>query len=354
MEYKGILMLKIAAVVTTAFLIVFGLFFEKDPSFMDLQKQGPGSLTYFFDNPIPNQNLSDPYISSLYRPGDILYQALTEYQNHRLDLAIPKLQKLSEEGNVDAMYWYAEHLMKVSVKSRYAGYNWFEKSAKLGNPYSALKLDINSGDCQSYFPTLCNKKWGKLAVESFKIRANQGDIRAKYYLERPTSFVRGDDFKNWVSLVEESAKQNYFIPAMDLLQRFENDKSLTLNQKEDLKHIYNFLAKHNFVPAYNALYVHSNYETVFDEAVKLGSSPQLSHLAQDCVAIFNDLERSEKKECLAQAYVLEEIYNDDTNFDFIPPLGDSTLNSEAKNRAEAIINSMKLTIYIDELHIDNY
>ncbi|WP_244276084.1 sel1 repeat family protein [Enterovibrio norvegicus] len=351
MEHKDILMLKKAMVTVAALGLLLVLFYEKEPSFMDLQKQGPSTLTYFFENKIPDENLPDPYISSIYRPGDTLYQPILDFQNGRLDRAIPALENLSETGNIDAMYWYAHFLMRSSIKTRFEGYNWFEKSAKLGNPYSALILDADSYYCNAYFESLCSKEWGKLAKESFKKRAEAGDIRAKYYLERPTKFVRGEDFKKWVALVEESAKQNYFVPALELLKRFEDSKTLTPSQKEDLLHIYRYLAKHNYVLGYDYLYVHSGYQDIFDKAIELGSGIQLKVSSRRCGNKFSELNENSKIECLARAYALEEMYNDDM-WAVIPKPTDSRTISTAKKTAKELIDSMTPTIYIDEMHID--
>ncbi|MEZ8131965.1 sel1 repeat family protein [Enterovibrio norvegicus] len=351
MEHKDILMLKKAMVTVAALGLLLVLFYEKEPSFMDLQKQGPSTLTYFFENNIPSENFPDPYISSLYRPGDILYQPILDFQNGRKYLAIPKLKELSEAGNIDAMFWYAHNRMTQSVKTRYEGYNWFEKSAKLGNPYSALILDADSYYCNAYFESLCSKEWGKLAKESFKKRADAGDIRAKYYLERPTKYVRGEDFKKWVALVEESAKQNYFVPAMEFLKRFEDSKTLTPSQKEELLHIYRYLAKHNYVLGYDYLYVHSGYQDIFDKAIELGSDIQLKVSSRRCGNQFSELNEKSKIECLAKAYALEEMFNDDM-WAVIPKPTDSETISTAKKAAKELISSMTPTIYIDEMHID--
>ncbi|OEE57377.1 hypothetical protein A1OK_17890 [Enterovibrio norvegicus FF-454] len=345
-------MLKKSLVAVAILAILVGFFFyEKEPSFMDFQRQGPSTLTYFFQNEIPSENLPDPYISSLYRPGDPLYQPILDFQNGRKYLAIPKLKELSEAGNIDAMFWYAHNRMTQSIKTRYEGYNWFEKSAKLGNPYSALMLDADSYYCKSYFPSLCSKEWGNLAQESFKKRAAAGDIRAKYYLERPTKFVRGEDFKKWVALVEESAKQNYFVPAMEMLKRFEDSKALTPSQKDDLLHIYRYLAKHNYVLGYDYLYVHSGYKDIFEKAIELGSGIQLKVSSRRCGNEFSELNENLKIECLARAYALEEIFNDDM-WAVIPKPTDNLTISAAHKAAKELIDSMTPTIYIDEMHID--
>ncbi|OEE75169.1 hypothetical protein A1OQ_01010 [Enterovibrio norvegicus FF-162] len=329
-------------------------FYEKEPSFMDFQRQGPSTLTYFFQNEIPSENSPDPYISSLYRPGDPLYQPILDFQNGRKYLAIPKLKELSEAGNSDAMFWYAHNRMTQSIKTRYEGYNWFEKSAKLGNPYSALILDTDSYYCNAYFPSLCSKEWGELAQKSFKKRAAAGDIRAKYYLERPTKFVRGEDFKKWVALVEEYAKKNEFAPVMDMLSRFESNKKLSEDQREDLLHVYRFLAKYNFVPAYNALYTHSRYETIFSEAIKLGSKVQLEIETLRCVEISETLPTPDLVDCLSKAYTLQELFNEPFSLDYIVVPDDPELVNRAKEKSRAFIETMTPTIYIDEMHIEGY
>ncbi|MEZ8149334.1 hypothetical protein A1OW_24020 [Enterovibrio norvegicus] len=341
-----VIFFSIALIATIGFFL-----YKKEPSFNDLLENGPSELSYFFQDHSNSDTKKDPYISSLYRPGDILYTPILELQNGRLDLAIPKLKELSERGNVDAMYWYADHLMKVSVKSRYEGYNLFEKSANLGNPYSAMMLDSSNSVCRDYFGKLCRKEWGDTAKALLQGKAEKGDIRAKYYLEKPDQLLTKKDFENFASLVEDSAKMNFFVPALEILALYNN---LDEQQKEDFTHILEYIANHNYVPAYSKLFGLDGTEDTFPEAILLGSKVQLSLSALICAENSKHLNSEELIDCLSKAYTLEEVYNDNTVLRFIEIPEDGKLVEEAKRRSKAFIDTMTPTIYIDEMHVDGY
>lgn len=353
MEHQGILMRKKFLTATIFLVGLIGVLLFSANSSSEKQDRGPKTLTHFFAEKL-KEPLSDPYASSLYRPGETLYEPLIDYQNGRLDRAIPRLKSLSEDDNADAMYWYANHLMRVSVKSRLDGYKWFEKSAKLGNPYSAMMLDSSNETCRTYFGSLCEASWGETSEQLLRKRAEQGDIRARYYLEKPKDpFIR-KNFPKWISLIEKAAKENFFSPVMELIFVYENPNKLNKEQKNDLRRVLTFMANRNFVPAYDRLYVYSDYQTTYDEAIKLGSKAQLTHRALECGEISNTLSDSDLINCLSKGYTLQEVYNDSLPLRFIHTPDKLELIEKAKLKSTEFINSMTPTIYIDEMHIDGF
>ncbi|NGO00409.1 sel1 repeat family protein [Grimontia sp. S25] len=332
-------------------LIGVALFSANSPS--KEQDRGPKALTHFFAESL-KEPLSDPYTSSLYRPGEILFEPLLDYQNGRLDRAIPKLKSLSDKGNADAMYWYANHLMRVSVKSRLDGYKWFEKSAKQGNPYSAMMLDSANETCRTYFGSLCEASWGEVSKQLLRERAEQGDIRAKYYLEKPKDPFISKNFSKWISLIEEAAKENFFAPVMELIFVYENQSKLNKEQRNDLRHVLTFMANRNFVPAYDRLYVYSDSQTTYDEAIKLGSKAQLTDRALECGEISDTISDSDLIDCLSEGYTLEEVYNDSLPLRFIHTPNKPEIIEKAKLKSTEFIKSMTPMIYIDEMHENGF
>ncbi len=103
-------------------LLITGCLADQESTFSEMVQEGPTSISYFFDKKTPKSPHIDPYISSAYRSGDSLYQPILDFQNGRLDKAIPKLKSLSEGGNADAMFWYADFLTRSSIKTRHEGY----------------------------------------------------------------------------------------------------------------------------------------------------------------------------------------------------------------------------------------
>ncbi|PML79071.1 hypothetical protein [Enterovibrio norvegicus] len=332
-------------------LLITGCLADQESTFSEMVQEGPTSISYFFDKKTPKIPHIDPYISSTYRPGDSLYQPILDFQNGRLDKAIPKLKSLSEGGNADAMFWYADFLTKSSIKTRYEGYNWFKKSAMLGNPYSAMVLTPSHRTCKDYFNELCNEEWEETAKRLFKKRAGNGDIRAKYYLEKPINPQTKADFEKMLSLVDESAKMNFFIPTMDMLKFYEG---MGDNTDSEIVRILQFVAKYSFVPAYSALSEFSTRNEIYPEAIKLGSKVQLEIDALRCTKDSHKLEKQDLIECLSKAYTLNDYYNEPFTLKYIVLPDDPNLIKMAKEKSKAFIDTMTPTIYIDEIHIDGY
>ncbi|XEV12138.1 hypothetical protein ACBZ90_00885 (plasmid) [Vibrio alginolyticus] len=84
---------------------------------------------------------SDLYAASTYRPDHPLYPSILAIQEHRWGDATDFLTPLAEQGNAEAMFWLGEITYSSNAFSR--GGQWFEKAAKLGNPYAAVNWPLN-------------------------------------------------------------------------------------------------------------------------------------------------------------------------------------------------------------------
>ncbi|USH05725.1 sel1 repeat family protein [Grimontia kaedaensis] len=324
---------------------------NEEPSFNELIQQGPSVLAYYFGEHSPISQQSDPYISSLYRPGDLLYQPILDFQNGRLDKAVPKLKSLSEGGNADAMFWYADFLTKSSVKTKHEGYLWFEKAAKLGNPYAAMVLVPTSKICKDYFKELCSIHWQDTAKSLLEKRAAGGDLRAKYYLERPINPHTKADFEKMLALVDESAKMNFFIPTLDMLKFYEGMGDST---DSEIVRILQIVAKYNFLPAYIALNEFSTKNEIYPTAIKLGSKVQLEIDALRCTKESHKLAIQDLIDCLSKAYTLNDFYNEPFTLKYMVLPDDPNLIQKAKEKSKAFIDTMTPTVYIDEMHVDGF
>ncbi|OEE66326.1 hypothetical protein A1OO_11100 [Enterovibrio norvegicus FF-33] len=332
-------------------LLLAGCLAEKEPTFREMLQHGPKVLSYYSNTKTPKTNQDNPYISSIYKPGDLLYQPILDFQNGRLDKALPKLKSLSEGGNTDAMFWYADFLTKSSVKTRQDGYQWFEKAAKLGNPYAAMVLIPTSRTCRDYFMELCSEHWKDIAKSLLEKRAEGGDLRAKYYLEKPINPQTKADFEKMLSLVDESAKMNFFIPTLDMLKFYEG---MGDNTDYEIVRILQFVAKYNFVPAYSTLNEFSTTNEISPKAIKLGSKVQLEIDALRCTKESHKLEKQDLIECLSKAYTLNDFYNEPFTLKYIVLPDNPDLIQMAKEKSKAFISTMTPTIYIDEMHVDGY
>ncbi|KUI96951.1 hypothetical protein [Vibrio sp. MEBiC08052] len=186
--------------------------------FQSRQAEGPKVLTELLKMAQESQPFNpDPYISSTYRPGDPLYEPLLYIQRHRQGKAEELLHPLVEQGNADAMYWLAQITYDDSYYSSGPAAKLFQKSAELGNPYAALRLDSNNRECQMFMSGYCDQKWGKLGRKLLQERAEKGDKKAEYYLLQYDEDSSEEVHKELERLVTENAKNHYYQPLEKLL-----------------------------------------------------------------------------------------------------------------------------------------
>ncbi|WP_415846697.1 tetratricopeptide repeat protein, partial [Vibrio aerogenes] len=196
------------------------LYYIIPSGFQSRHAEGPKVLTELLHMAEQSKPFNpDPYIASTYRPENPLYQPVLEIQRHRWDIAEKLLEPLAEKGNADAMFWLAEITYGSPYRSSRAAH-LYQKSAELGNPYAALRLDADNSDCQRFMFGYCKEKWGKLGRKLLKQRADNGDLKAAYYLLKLDIDVYSDSaevHKKLEQLVTENAKQHYYQPLMSLL-----------------------------------------------------------------------------------------------------------------------------------------
>ena len=123
----------------------------------------------------------DVYASSQITPDNPLFDGVLALQQGHRDIADKELSVLADEGNVNAMYWYAETMLGVNVNYSVKAADLFVKAAELGNPYAALRLTPGTTDCKRYLGYRCSEDWVEKGQALLKARAEQGDVKAQYY-----------------------------------------------------------------------------------------------------------------------------------------------------------------------------
>ncbi|WP_038181607.1 hypothetical protein [Vibrio rhizosphaerae] len=232
--------------------------------FQSRQAEGPKVLTELLKMAEESQPFNpDPYISSTYRPGDPLYEPLLYIQRHRQGKAEELLKPLVEQGNPDAMYWLAQITYDDSYYSSGPAAKLFQKSAELGNPYAALRLDSNDRECQMFMSGYCDQKWGKLGRKLLQERAEKGDKKAEYYLLQYDENSSEEVHKKLEQLVTENAKNHYYQPLMRMTIDYEKrwyypyfDRKSQQSEEEIL--ILSKLTK---------LMINNNYPPAFERAL---------------------------------------------------------------------------------------
>ncbi|SIO96723.1 tetratricopeptide repeat protein [Vibrio spartinae] len=340
--------------------------------FQSRQAEGPKVLTELLNMAEKSQPFNpDPYISSTYRPGDPLYEPVLAIQRERWDIAQKLLQPLVEQGNADAMYWLAH----ISGGSIYAGKEiarLFRKSAELGNPYAALRLDVSSEDCSLYLRGYCDPKWGKIGRKLLQERAEQGDKKAAYYLLQYDENSSEEVHKKLEQLVTENAKNHYYQPLMRLIYDYYDGRYLSFfnrgtppseEQKKILVTISNIPANNNFTPAINkVLYTDRDLldkayiSRIIDKCLTLNSQ---QYSCMEYLSNSND--RKKIIEGAAYAYATDITKNKTKKenelglFEFMLDKNDvkALTNEEidqAREMAKLILNNMTPVIYIDEMN----
>ncbi len=342
--------------------------------FQSRQAEGPKVLTELLEMAQESQPFNpDPYISSTYRPGDPLYEPVLAIQRERWDIAKKLLQPLVEQGNADAMYWLAH----ISGGSIYAGKEiarLFRKSAELGNPYAALRLDVSSEDCSLYLRGYCDPKWGKLGRKLLQERAEKGDKKAEYYLLQYDENSSEEVHKELERLVTENAKNHYYQPLIRMmidynsqsyLTYFQKSKELSNKKRKLISEIALLAVNNNFPPAmYNIFY---NMSDVYEDNV-------LSKIINQCIKLtsrsitcaeynIDKPNRTRHDILIGAAYsYMTDIINHGTNKyskltifkSYMNRKGVEALNSDENSEvismAKEMLEKMTPVIYIDEMN----
>ncbi|ASA55651.1 hypothetical protein [Vibrio gazogenes] len=341
--------------------------------FQSRQAEGPKVLTELLKMAEESQPFNpDPYISSTYRPGDPLYEPVLAIQRDRWDIAQKLLQPLVEQGNADAMYWLAQITYDDSYYSSGPAAKLFQKSAELGNPYAALRLDSKNLECQMFMSGYCDQKWGELGRKLLQERAAQGDKKAEYYLLQYDENSSEEVHKELERLVTENAKNHYYQPLMRLIYDYYDGRYLSFfnrgtppneEQKKILVTISKIPANNNFTPAINkVLYTDRDLldkayiSRVIDKCLTLNSQ---QYSCMEYLSNSND--RNKIIEGAAYAYATDitknktEKENELGLFEFmldkhnIKSLTDEEVE-KAHKIAKLILKNMTPVIYIDEMN----
>ncbi|ODS10575.1 hypothetical protein [Vibrio scophthalmi] len=258
-----------------------------------------------------NKISDDPYISSTYKPGEPLFMFLSQMQRNRADFRL--LELLIEQGDTDAMVWWS--MINVgNIELRNLVLERFYRAMSAGNPYAALQLSDAGEACQwlgqrslssraaidiGVKPKkefkVCSKEYWDLAVEGFKKQADQGDLRAQYFLlfsVRPgqpkpklATMLRED----YINEIIRFSNQHYYKPLMDYVDSilvWDSESKQFESQNDDVYNLavqlLTIAANNNYLPAIYLLSVASdNRESMLEKGLKLGGVNSITHKLLD-------------------------------------------------------------------------
>ncbi|MDE1328935.1 sel1 repeat family protein [Vibrio aestuarianus] len=249
-----------------------------------------------------NQKSDDPYISSTVKPGDKMYDILVNIQHGKWSVAKSGLLGLIEEGNSDAMLWYAKMILLDNYKRREVT-NLIFKSLTLGNPYAALAISKNSLAC-AYLGSgsldsqvvqslgisdpnsaqLCTEYNFTKAIELFKPLAAQGDLRAQYFLLKQQQLDQSKETRaQYIQEVIRFSQAHYYQPLMDYVntilvhpQGKDKYEAKTPELYQLAIQLLTIAANHNYIPAIIDLAFlvddENGQDELLDRAINLGST----------------------------------------------------------------------------------
>ncbi|AQP36937.1 tryptophanase [Vibrio anguillarum] len=251
-----------------------------------------------------NKKSDDPYISSTVKPGDKMYEILVNIQHGQWDIAEEGLLRLIDEGNPDAMLWYARMLLLDNYKRREVT-NLIFQSLTLGNPYAALAISKNSHACaylgsgsldsqvvqslgisDANSAQLCTEDNFTKAIELFKPLAAQGDLRAQYFLLKQQELEQSKETRaQYIQEVIRFSQAHYYQPLMDYVNTIliyspskGKSEAKTPEQYQLAIDLLTVAANNNYIPAINDLAFFlketekDESNRLLDASLKLGST----------------------------------------------------------------------------------
>ncbi|GHY94323.1 sel1 repeat family protein [Vibrio cholerae] len=256
-----------------------------------------------------NKKSADPYISSTVKPGDKMYDFLLSLQrgstnNH-------DLKPLINEGNTDAMVWYAR-LMMMYIDERNYSRELLQRAFFEGNPYAALELsDIgescfylgkltlhrqvaeslnleSSADSQL---NVCAKENRQIAIKGFEQLAEQGDLRAQYFLLQQQELDKSKETRaQYIQEVIRFSQNHYYQPLMDYVntiltrpQGKDKYEARTTEQYNLAIDLLTIASNNNYIPAINKLSflledtAQEESERLINLSLKLGSTSTVKY-----------------------------------------------------------------------------
>ncbi|SHO56043.1 hypothetical protein [Vibrio quintilis] len=344
--------------------LVIGYLWLFPDGFTARQKEGPKVLTDLLRMAEESTPFNpDPYISSTYQPDNPLYQPVLEIQRHRWDIAEKLLEPLVEKGNAGAMFWLAEITYGSPYRSSKAAH-LYQKSAKLGNPYAALRLDVDNPVCQRFMSGFCKEKWGIFGRKLLKERADKGDVKAGYYLLRDKLLTTEEEHKELERLVTENAKNNYYYPLMDMLDGYLNNKKLRAHENKKLViQLMKLAVNNNYVPLMSKIVFGDDISVTPDYLLQIiQRSVYLEDMPEICSFYYSKKEHSQRSDlikggacALTSDHANSNRFNHFDLFQFrLKQRGVSELSkseiTQAKKLSDKMIERQTPSIYIDEMN----
>jgi hypothetical protein len=277
---------------------------------------------------------------------------------------------LIEKENTDAMYWYA--LLKVTdIASHREVLQLLNKAASKGNADAALALS-NVGETCRYFSNslnrdiassigiqtddiasndiapICSPKNFELAEKLFKKRAENGDLRAQYFLLSWQSLQNSSETRpHYINEIIRFSEAHYYAPLMDYIDTilfYDRDKE-RFNAKN--KNVYNMALQLLTIAANN------NYIPAMKKIVRMTDDPLLADVIAKKAVLLGSISMIKNRYYASQEntsthYFYNYLYKSMTG-NLIPALKDLPDEDALRIEAEVqnFLKNVHYPIYID-------
>ncbi|EPU1005776.1 sel1 repeat family protein [Vibrio cholerae] len=313
-----------------------------------------------------NKKSADPYISSTVKPGDKMYDILVNIQHGKWSVAKSGLLVLIEEGNSDAMLWYAKMILLDNNKRREVT-NLIFKSLTSGNPYAALAIAKNSLAC-AYLGSgsldsqvvkslgisdpnsarLCTDDNFQKAIELFKPLAAQGDLRAQYFLLQQQELDQSKETRaQYIQEVIRFSQAHYYQPLMDYVntiltrpQGKDKYEARTTEQYNLAIDLLTIASNNNYIPAIKRL-----LEVDLDEEMFTKRMEQLTRLGSTFEIYENYFNSQDEHERYYYSMLFKQLTGDNKLSSSYRATDDEV--KMINEKIEKVISSMTPMVYID-------
>ncbi|ELU8562367.1 sel1 repeat family protein [Vibrio parahaemolyticus] len=303
----------------------------------------------------------DPYISSTVRPGDALYRFFVQLQHGRVKEEVYEPLK---SGDSESKLWYAKLSLPYN-ELRGEVYQFLVKSMQAGNPYAALELSEQGEFCQkygsgsarsnllnkmgvntAYESDVCDEAYFELAVEGFEKLAQQGDLRAQYFLLKQKQLGESKETRaEYIQEVIRFAEGHYYQPLMDYVdtilfysRKEKRDISNTQEQHDLAVQLLTIASNNNYIPAIYKLYFSTK------EEVKKGSLLNKATLLGDMRMISYQYYK-EKNNASAQQYY--NFIGKELSGNYVSTPRDPDKYPDIRAKAKEFVKGVHSPIYID-------
>ncbi|MGV3003436.1 tetratricopeptide repeat protein [Vibrio sp. E150_018] len=322
-----------------------------------------------------NKKSDDPYISSTVKPGDKLYDILVNIQYGNNKEAYKYLEPLLDNKDPEAQFWYSKMIYMASVKSIPKSIRLYQEAAKAGNAYAQFELSPEAEGCLAYFgDKVCTQENLTKAIEMFRQKAKQGDVRAQYFLLRmlkpdgsvikhETYFSNNYNFthseetrQHYIKEVIRFAENHYYQPLMDYVDAIliwdlnagdYKNKALTSKEQKMITGLFEIMVNNNYIPAFKkyAKFNPSVKGEVSKNAILLGSKSGVTNF-------FNEKYDSDSFDAYYYYYLLKFNFNGSSTLEPYRKATKKPIPSEKekatfKSQAKETINKMTPMVFID-------